>query len=229
MFFDPLYLIISAPAIILMLYAQFKVMSTYSKYSKVRSMTGYTGAQVAKSLLGASGIKKVDVEPTPGQLSDHYDPRKKVLRLSSGVYGSDSVAAIGISAHEVGHAVQDHTGFFVMKIRHILVPVANLGTWMGYIFFILGIIIGVSGLVWLGVVFFSAAVAFALVTLPVELDASHRAKVMLSNMGLVSVADSKAVNAVLSAAALTYLASLLQAVSSLLYFVMIALGMSRRE
>ncbi len=229
MFFDPLYLLFSAPPLLFMIYAQFKVMSAYRKYSKVANMRGATGAQVAKTLTGAFGLKNVNIEETPGHLSDHYDPRTKVLRLSRGVFGSTSVAAMGISAHEVGHAIQDHTGFFAMKIRHVLVPVANLGSWMGYIFFILGVIIHVSGLVWLGVAFFSAAVAFALITLPVELDASRRAGKMLNGLGLVSVAEQKAVSAVLSAAALTYAASLLQAVSGLMYFVFTALGMSRRE
>ena len=229
MFFDPIYLLFSAPALILMIYAQFKVMSTYSKYSKIANIRGATGAQVARTLMGASGINDVSIEETPGKLSDHYDPRGKVLRLSQGVFSSTSVAAIGISAHEVGHAVQDHNGFFVMKIRNALVPAANLGTWLGYIFFILGVIIKISGLVWLGVAFFSAAVAFALITLPVELDASRRAKKMLNGLGLVSITEHKAVNAVLSAAALTYVASMLQAVSSLMYYVFVALGMSRRE
>lgn len=229
MFFDPLYLLFSAPALILMIYAQFKVMSAYGKYSKVANMRGASGAQVARTLMGASGIKNVNIEETPGQLSDHYDPRGKVLRLSHGVYGSTSVAAMGISAHEVGHAIQDHSGFFAMKIRHVLVPVANLGSWLGYIFFILGVIIRMSGLIWLGVAFFSAAVAFALITLPVELDASRRAKKMLNSLGLVSITEQKAVSAVLSAAALTYVASLLQAVSSLMYYIFVALGMSRRE
>lgn len=229
MFFDPVYLLFSAPALILMIYAQIKVMSAYGKYSKVANMRGATGAQVARTIMGASGIKDVDIEETPGQLSDHYDPKGKVLRLSQGVFGSTSVAAMGISAHEVGHAIQDHTGFYMMKVRNFLVPVANLGSWLGYIFFILGVIIRMSGLVWLGVAFFSAAVLFALITLPVELDASRRAKKMLNGLGLVSIMEQKAVSAVLSAAALTYVASLLQAVSSLMYFVFAALGMSRRE
>lgn len=229
MFFDPMYFVFAAPALILMVYAQLKVMSAYGKYSKVASLRGATGAQVARTLLGASGIKGINIEETPGQLSDHYDPKGKVLRLSRGVFGSSSVAAIGISAHEVGHAIQDHNGFFMMKVRQVLVPVANLGSMLGYIFFILGIIIRLSGLIWLGVLFFSAAVAFALVTLPVELDASNRAKKLLSGLGLVSVTEQKAVGTVLSAAALTYVASLLQAVSSLLYYVFVALGMSRKE
>lgn len=229
MFFDPVYLLFSAPALILMIYAQFKVMSAYGKYSKVANMRGATGAQIARTLMGASGIKDVNIEETRGQLSDHYDPRGKVLRLSQGVFGSTSVAAIGISAHEVGHAVQDHNGFFAMKIRNVLVPAANLGSWLGYILFIVGVIIGLSKMVWLGVAFFSAAVAFALITLPVELDASRRAKKMLNGLGLVSITEQKAVNSVLSAAALTYVASLLQAVSSLMYFVFVALGMSRKE
>lgn len=229
MFFDPMWFLFAAPAILLALYAQMKVSKAYSKYSKLANSYGLTGAEVARRLLEMNSLYDVKIEGVPGQLTDHYDPRSKVLRLSDGVYRSPSVAALGIVAHEVGHAVQDKTGYAALRLRSGLVPMANLGSWLGYIFFILGLFIQRAGLVWLGVLFFSLAVAFALVTLPVEWDASRRAKLMLSNTGLASTAELEATNAVLSAAALTYLAALLQAVGQLLYFVFYALGMGRQD
>lgn len=228
-FFDPLYLLLAMPALAMMIYAQLKVRSTYGKYSKVRNMRGVTGVEVANTLLRTQGLAHVKIEESPGMLTDHYDPRHKVLRFSRDVYASPSVAALGIVAHEVGHAIQDRVGYFPMRVRSALVPAANLGTWLGYIFFILGVIIGFAGLVWVGVILFSAAVAFSLVTLPVELNASNRARQMLRSTGLVSAEEYGAASAVLSAAALTYVAALLQAVANLLYYVLIALGMSRRD
>lgn len=229
MFFDPLYFLFAAPAILLMLYAQHKVSRTYSQYSKVINMQGLTGAQVARRLLQSQGLEGVGLEMTPGHLSDHYDPRHKVLRLSEEVYRSASVASMGIVAHEVGHAAQDKAGYAPMVVRSVLVPVANLGSMLGYIFFIIGLMLQLAAFTWLGIIFFSAAVVFALVTLPVELNASSRALAMLRGHGLVTVTEHNAANAVLQAAALTYLAALLQAVMNLLYFVFMALGMRRRD
>jgi len=228
-YFDPMWFLFALPALLVMLYAQFKVSSAYNKYSKVANTQGITGAQAAQILLRVSGLPQVGVERTGGRLSDHYDPRKKVLRLSEGVHSSPSVAALGIVAHEVGHAVQDQVGYIPMRIRGGLVPVASVGSYLGYIFFILGLFTQVVGLVWLGVLLFSGAVVFTLVTLPVEWDASSRARAMLQNTGLVTLEENRAVGAVLSAAALTYVAALLQAVANLLYFVSIALGLSRRD
>jgi hypothetical protein len=209
-----------------MFYAQARVRSAYGKYSKVPNATGVTGLEAARRLVGAFGLQ-VKIEEHPGQLTDHYDPRHKRLRFSRDIYATPSVASLGIVAHEVGHALQDHYGYAPMRLRSALVPVANIGTYVGYIFFILGIIVGASGLVWLGVILFSGAVAFSLVTLPVELDASRRARQMLTASGMVTEEESRGVNAVLSAAALTYVAALLQAVATLMYFVFIAMG-SRR-
>ena len=228
-YFDPMWFVFALPALLVMLYAQFKVSTAYNKYSKVANTQGITGAQAAQILLRAAGLAQVGVERTGGRLSDHYDPRKKVLRLSEGVYSSPSVAALGIVAHEVGHAVQDQVGYIPMRIRGGLVPVANVGSYLGYIFFILGIFTQAMGLVWLGILLFSGAAAFTLVTLPVEWNASNRARAMLLNTGLVTLEENRAVGAVLSAAALTYVAALLQAVANLLYFISIALGLSRRD
>lgn len=229
MFFDPLYLLFAAPALCLMLFAQWRVSSTYKKYSKIKSARNITGLDAALLLLRTNGISDVTVEETKGVLSDHYDPRGKKLRLSQDVYRGVSVSALGIVAHEVGHAVQHKTGYFPMTARGKLVPVANAGTWLGYVFFLLGVLLSLSNLVWVGVVLFSGAVIFALVTLPVEFDASNRAKQMLTTTGLVTSTENEGVSAVLSAAALTYVAALLQAVSNLLYYVLVATGISREE
>lgn len=229
MFFDPMYLLFAAPALIVMLYAQYRVSSTYKKYSKIPNMQKKTGVDIALLLLRANGLSDVKVEETKGVLTDHYDPRKKRLRLSKDVYRFSSVSAMGIVAHEVGHALQDNVGYLPMKIRGALVPIANVGTWLGYGCFIVGILLSMTNLVWAGVILFSGAVVFALITLPVEFNASVRAKQMLKSNGLVTVAESDGVGAVLSAAALTYVAALLQAVSSLVYYIFVATGMSRRE
>lgn len=228
-FFDPVYFLFALPPLVLMIYAQIRVHSTYGKYQRVRNARGVTGLQVARDLLDAHGLRHVKIEEGSGRLSDHYDPRGKVLRFSREVYRSDSVASLGIVAHEIGHALQDHSGYAPMRVRSALVPVASVGTWLGYIFFIVGLIINYVGLVWLGVFFFGAAVLFALVTLPVEWDASNRARHMLRSQGLVAEAEYQGASAVLSAAALTYVAALLQAAASLLYYVFVALGMSRRD
>ena len=229
MFFDPMWFLFAVPPLLLMLYAQIKVSRTYNKYSKVLNAQGVTGAQVARTLLGNGGLGHIGIEQTPGELTDHYDPKEKMLRLSPGVYKNASVASMGIVAHEVGHAMQDHTGYLPMRVRGGLVPLANLGTTMGYIFFLIGFFLQFTPLVWVGIALFSAAVLFALVTLPVELDASHRARLMLQANGLVSMEEYNAASAVLNAAALTYLAAVLQAVSNLLYFVFAALGMRNRD
>ncbi len=229
MLFGPMYLLFAAPALIIMLYAQWRVSSTYKKYSRIPSMQRKTGADIALLLLRANGLSGVKVEETKGALTDHYDPRNKRLRLSKDVYRQSSVSAMGIVAHEVGHALQDNVGYFPMKVRGALVPVANVGTWLGYGCFVVGILLSVANLVWAGVILFSGAVIFALVTLPVEFNASVRARQMLTSNGLVITTESDGVSAVLSAAALTYVAALLQAVSSLMYYVFVATGMSRRE
>ena len=229
-----LYLACIAPALLFMLYAQSKVSSAYKKYSKISNMQGITGAQAAQRLLRANGLNNVNIESTKGKLTDHYDSRHKVLRLSRDVYASPSVAALGIVAHEVGHAVQDRVDYIPMKARSALVPVANVGTHLGYIFFFLGLILYIFGagfgynILWLGIFLFSAAVLFTLVTLPVEYNASNRARQMLRSTGLVSVKEYDAVSAVLSAAALTYVAAALQALANLFYFILVALGMGQR-
>ena len=227
-FFDPLYLLFALPALLLAMFAQWKVQSAYRKFSQVRNAKNLTGEQVAAYLLRANGLN-LDVSGTPGNLTDHYDPRDKTLYLSAGVARTPSVAAMGIVAHEVGHAVQDAQGYAPMRVRAFLVTPATVGPWVGYLLFIAGIFINLSGLVWLGIAFFSASLVFALATLPVEINASQRALVMLRSSALVGPGEVDEAKSVLSAAALTYVAAAAQALSTLLYYVFVALNMSGRR
>jgi hypothetical protein len=227
-YFDPLYLLFAAPALLLAMFAQWKVSSTYDKYTRERNAKNLTGIQVAQYLLRANGLN-LQVRGTPGHLSDHYDPRDKTLYLSEGVANTPSVAALGIVAHEVGHAVQDAQGYAPMRLRAALVAPAQIGPWIGYILFLIGIFINLSGLVWLGIAFFSAGLLFSLATLPVEFNASQRALTMLRSSALVGAGEVNAAQSVLTAAALTYVAAAAQALSSLLYYVFIALNLGRRD
>lgn len=229
MIFDPLYLVFAAPALLLALYAQYKVSSTYRRMSKEPNMIRMTGADVARRLLDANGLRTVNLEGTPGELSDHYDPSAKVLRLSQGVAGGSSVAALGIVAHEVGHAVQDATGYSMMRVRSTLVPAAQLGSTLGVWLFIIGFIVRISPLAWLGFAMFLAAFAFTIVTLPVELDASRRAMAMLSSTRLIATTEYNMAKSVLDAAALTYVAAAAQALSQVLYYGFMLIGGRRDE
>jgi uncharacterized protein len=223
-YLDPMYFVFALPPMLLVLWAQAKVKGAYSKYSKVRTVSGLPGHEVARTLLHNAGLYDVTIERVRGELTDHYDPRSRTLRLSDSVYSSSSVAATGIAAHEVGHAVQHATGYAWLHARSALVPVVNLGSTLGYLLFFGGIIIGMSGLVWVGIAAFSMGLLFALVTLPVEFNASGRAIAMLKGNGLVGVQDQQGASAVLQAAALTYIAAVAQALGTLLYFVWIAMG-----
>jgi len=233
-FFDPMWFLVMLPPFIFMIYAQVKVNSAFNKYSKMANSQHVTGAEAAERLLRANDLSNVRVEGVKSKLGDHYDPGKKVLRLSPAVANTPSVAALGIVAHEVGHAVQDKTGYAFLRFRTSLVPAASLGSTLGYIFVILGLLLVMFGtkfgmtVVWVGVFLFSLAVIFSLITLPVEFNASNRARQMLRSTGMVSTEEYNGASAVLSAAALTYVAATLQAVAQLFYFVMIALGMGRR-
>ncbi len=233
-FFDPLWFLIMLPPFIFMIYAQSKVNSTFKKYSQVANSQRITGIEAARSLLQANGLNNIRVEGVKGRLGDHYDPGKKVLRLSPAVANTPSVAALGIVAHEVGHAVQDQVGYSFLRFRTSMVPAANLGTNIGYIFVILGFIIYLfsrsdfgATVVLAGIFLFSLAVLFSLITLPVEYNASSRARKMLRSTGMVSVQEYNGASAVLSAAALTYVAATLQAVAQLFYFVLMFMGMRR--
>jgi len=234
-FFDPLWFLIMLPPFIFMIYAQTKVNSAFKKYSKVANSQRITGAEAARTLLRANGLNNVKIEGVKGRLGDHYDPSKKVLRLSPAVANNPSVAALGIVAHEVGHAVQDKVGYAFLRFRTSLVPAASLGSNLGFIFVILGFIIYIFSrgsefgpmVVLAGIILFAMAVLFSLITLPVEYNASNRARQMLRSTGMVSTQEYNAASAVLSAAALTYVAAMLQAVAQLFYFVLMFMGMRR--
>lgn len=228
-YFDPLWFILALPPLLLALYAQMRVHSTYAKYSQIPSVRRVPGYEVARRLLDAAGLSHVEIERVPGNLTDHYDPVHKVLRLSDGVYNSASVAAVGIVAHEVGHAIQDKVAYAPMRLRSGLVPVVNFGSQLGFWLFFIGFAMQALALAWAGVLLFSTTAIFALVTLPVEFDASNRALRMLEYNGLVTPEEYQGARAVLNAAALTYIAALAQALAQLLYFILRLSGMGRRE
>jgi len=228
-YFDPLYLIYALPPMLLGLWAQFRVKAAFNKYARVPTRTGMNGAEAARRILERGGIPQVTVEATRGMLSDHYDPRHKALRLSEGVYSESSIAAVGVAAHEAGHALQDKTNYFPLQVRSLMVPAVSIGSSLGPILFVAGLFLaGTLGttLAWAGIILFGSTALFALVTLPVEIDASRRAKSLLVSQGIVSPAEMQGVNAVLDAAALTYVAAAAQAVMQLVYFLSI---MNRRD
>jgi Zn-dependent membrane protease YugP len=229
MFFDPYWFLFSIPPLLLMFWAQAKTRGAYSKYSEVRNMHNIPGWEVARRILDANGLRDVEVEEVPGELSDHYDPTTRTLRLSPGVARVPSVAAMGIAAHEVGHAIQHATGYVPLRARAGLVPVANIGSQIGMFAIMGGMLLQMTGLVWLGVILFSFTALFALITLPVEFDASSRAMAALQSNGLVTQVEYDGARAVLNAAAWTYVAGFLSAFMQLIYFVFTALGMSRRS
>lgn len=225
-YFNPLYLLFALPGLLLGLYAQARVRSNFEKYSRVRTATGMTGAQAARRVLDANGLQMVDVERVDGFLSDHYDPRSKVLRLSSQVYDTPSLAAVGVAAHEAGHAIQDQKQYAPLKLRSALVPGVQIGGWVGPLIFFAGLWFSTT-LAWIGLAVFGLTAVFALVTLPVEFDASRRAKQLLTNTGILAPQEMVGVNSVLDAAALTYVAAAIQAVMTLAYYAFILLGRRR--
>lgn len=221
-YFDPTYLLVVIGAVICMA-ASAKVNSTYQKYARVRSMSGMTGAEAARRILQMSGVTDVTVEHVKGNLTDHYDPARKVVRLSDATYGSTSVAAVGVAAHECGHVMQHHTGYVPLSIRTALVPVANLGSNLGLPIVILSLIFGLSQtLVTIGIVLFSLGVLFQIVTLPVEFDASHRALEMLESYGILGSGEIDGSRKVLWAAALTYVAAAAASVLQLLRLILLS-------
>lgn len=229
LYFDPMYLIFALPALLLGLYAQMKIRTSYSKYLRVPNGRGITGLNAARYLLDSAGLYDVEIEGTPGELSDHYDPSKRKLRLSRGVANSPSVAALGIVAHEVGHAVQHAEGYGPLRVRSAIVPIVNIGTWLGPILFVIGFVLQAYDLAVLGVIAFAGAAVFSLITLPVELNASARAMQMLTKTGLVTQQESNGAKSVLSAAALTYVAAAAQSISTLLYYVFLLGGLRRND
>ena len=227
---NPTYLLFALPALLLALIAQAWMRGAYRKYLRVPNSAGITGVEAARQLMRTAGLG-LRVEGTPGQLTDHYDPRSKVLRLSQGVATRASVASVAIVAHELGHADQDAQAYLPMRVRSGLVPVVNFASWLGPILFLVGMWLSVYELAWLGVLAFAGATVFALVTLPVEINASRRGLRMLEQSGiLTSRTEMQGARRVLNAAALTYVAALAQSISTLLYYVfLLGGGRSRRR
>lgn len=219
-YFDPLYFIMIAPALLLSVVAQFWVKSAFSKYGDVTNRRGITGAEAARRILSAAGLGRVQVEQAQGFLSDHYDPRSKVLRLSPDVYSRPTLAAVGVAAHEAGHALQDAKGYAPMQLRSAIVPVAQIGSNLAWPLLLFGFLLQTMALVKIGIVLFAGAVLFQLVTLPVEFNASRRAMAALEGVGVLSGDELPGARRVLSAAALTYVAAAVTAVMQLLYFLL---------
>jgi uncharacterized protein len=221
--FDPTFIIL-VPAILFSFYAQMKISSTFNKYLETHSNSGMTGAQTARKILDGNGLYDIPVEVVQGKLTDHYDPRHKVLRLSSEVYYGDSLASIGVAAHEAGHALQHYESYAPLTIRNSLVPIANIGSNLSWILIIIGFVINFAGLIQIGILLFTAAVLFQVVTLPVEFNASSRALHQIESNSILYGNEIHGAKKVLSAAALTYVAAALVAISQLIRLLIIARG-----
>ncbi len=230
MFFNPTYLMYMLPAFILMGLTSWYVKSAYNKWSRVQASSRLTGAQAAQRLMNAGNLYGVQLQSTAGNLTDHYDPRNKTLFLSQGVANVASVASVAIAAHELGHAMQDAEDYFPLRFRSALVPVVNIGSNLGWFLIMIGLFLRFTELAWLGVLVFAGGAVFALATLPVEFNASARAKQLLVQTGIIQTAEEqRGVNAVLNAAALTYVAGLVTAILQLLYYVTLVGGSGRRR
>lgn len=228
MFENPIFWLFAAPGLLLGFYAQSRIKFNYTKYSQVPTASGMTGAQVARQLLDSQGLQNVKIEQTPGLLSDHYDPRSKILRLSQSVHNSANVAAAGIAAHEAGHALQHAANYYPMYMRSLIVPVVQLSSKIAPWIFFIGLSIGSELVSWIGIILFGAQTFFSLVTLPVEYNASSRAKQLLVAQGIIQRDENiEGLNAVLGAAAWTYVAGAVSALGSLLYLVAILVGRRR--
>lgn len=227
--FSTSYFVYMVPAILLTVIAQFYVKSAYRRWSKVPNQRGITGLDAVQRLIRTARLHDIEVQQVPGNLTDHYDPRKNVLRLSPGVAQNPSVASLAIAAHELGHAMQDRDEYLPLRFRAALVPVVNIGSNLSWILIFAGILLQMTNLSWIGVILFSSVVVFSLATLPVELNASSRARQLLSDSGLlVDEKERKGVSTVLNAAALTYVAALFTAIMQLLYYASLITGRRRR-
>ena len=225
-YYDPTYLLL-IPGILLALYAQFKVTSTFNRFKQVGSRSGLTGAQAARMILDSNGCRDVEIEPVRGSLTDHYDPENNVLRLSSEVYGSRSIAAIGVAAHEAGHAIQDAQSYAPLAIRANLVPVANIGSSMAMPLFFLGLLMSWEPLLKVGILCFAFSVLFYVVTLPVEFNASRRALTTLDSEAILDAEEISGARKVLGAAAMTYVTALVTSLMQILRLILIFGGRRR--
>ena len=219
MIFDPMYFLFIVPGLALSMWASFRVKSNFNKYSKVRSLRGFTGAQAAEALLRGAGITDVRIVRSHGVLSDHYNPITKTLALSEPVYASDSIAAVGVATHEAGHAIQHARHYAPLWVRSALVPTANIGSSIGYFVMLIGLFMASTNMVLIGAVLFSTVLLFQVVTLPVEFNASSRAKALIVEHGIVTPQERAGVDKVLNAAALTYVAAAVSTLLTLLYFL----------
>jgi len=219
MYFDPMYFLFLAPAFIFSLWASWRTKANFKKYSKVPVSSGMSGADAAQRILDGAGIRDVSIGRSRGLLSDHYNPVKKNLALSDGVFDSRSLAAVGIAAHEAGHAIQHAEGYGPLKLRSTLVPTASIGSNLGYIVMLMGLFFASQNMVMVGAVLFSAVLLFQIVTLPVEFDASNRAKALVVDQGIVSRDERRGMDKVLNAAAMTYVAAVASSLATLLYFL----------
>jgi len=219
-----MYFLILIPTLIFSIYASVKVQSTFKKYSQVKSIKGHTGSDVARQLLLINNIHDISVEKTKGELTDHYDPRARAVRLSEVVYDRSSLAALGVAAHEVGHAIQDETGYGAMSVRSALVPLTSIGSNLAFPLIIVGILFSSTGFLYAGIILFTVAVAFSIITLPVEFNASSRAMELLHDNHFVTSDEMGSTKKVLDAAAMTYVAATVTAIMHLVYFLLIAGG-----
>ena len=219
MYLDPMYFVFILPAFLLAMWAQFKVKGAYAKYTRVPNQRGLTGLDAARIILPGEGLGHVSIEGIPGQLTDHYDPRSKKLGLSAGVAQQPSVASLAVTVHEIGHALQDHQNYGPLKLRSAIVPAVQVSSWVAPIMFFIGILLGMTQLAWLGIILFGAGALFALITLPVEFNASKRGLQLLQTYQLADGQEIRGAKAVLDAAALTYVAALAQALMTLLYYL----------
>ena len=226
-YYDPYYWMLLVPAMLIALLAQLNVSATFNRYSRVAGRRGVTGAQAAEEVLRAHGVYNVRIERVSGRLSDHYDPRSNVIRLSDGVYGSTSIAALGVAAHEAGHAVQYAVGYGPIRLRTAIIPVCNIGSQLSIVLILLGLVLYFPALFGIGVLLFALAVVGQVVTLPVEFDASRRAIQSLSGAGLLDREELRGARKVLTAAALTYVAALLVSLAQLLRYVLAFAGRRR--
>ena len=228
-YFDPLYFAYLLPALALVIVAQIWVKTSFGRYSKVYNRRGLTGRDAARLVLDQAGLQHVQIEMVSGRLTDHYDPRAQVIRLSPDVYGQPSIAAVGVAAHEAGHAVQHAVGYAGIKVRNAILPVSSYGPSVGVLILFLGAMFNFRALVWVGLLLFSFAFLFQLVTLPVEFNASRRALAVIKESGLLTEQERSGARKVLTAAAMTYVAAMLQALMTLLYYIARFAGNNRRD
>ena len=228
MYFDPWYFLIMGIGLVITFAAQAKVKGSYAKYSRINNAEGLTGAQAAQKVLDNAGVTGVTIEPIQGTLTDHYDPRNRSICLSEGVYNCATIAAVGIACHEAGHAIQHARGYSPLKLRNAIIPMTGVGPMIGMILMMIGMIINVMGIIWLGIFLFGFTFLFQLITLPVEFDASHRALTIIKQTGLLAPEEQDGAKAMLVSAALTYVAAMLQSLLTLLYYIVRFTGNRRR-